>query len=93
MTRDLADTQLISKYNKEIRYLLCPIDHFGKDAWVVPLINLKVFETAQRENKKKIWVDQGSGFYNGPFKKWLKGNGTEMYTTYIEETSSVAEKI
>ena len=33
---DLADMQLISKYNKGIRYLLCAIDIFSKYAWVVP---------------------------------------------------------
>ena len=34
---DLADMQLISKYSKGIRYLLCAIDLFGKYAFVVPL--------------------------------------------------------
>ena len=34
---DLADTQLISKYNKRIRYLLCAIDLFSKYAFVVPV--------------------------------------------------------
>ena len=34
---DLADMQLISKYNKGIKYLLCVIDLFSKYAWVVPL--------------------------------------------------------
>ena len=34
---DLADVQLISKYNKGIRYLLCVIDLFSKYAWVVSL--------------------------------------------------------
>ena len=34
---DLADMQLISKYNKRIRYILCAIDIFSKYAWVVPL--------------------------------------------------------
>ena len=34
---DLANMQLISKYNKGIRYLLCVIDLFSKYAWVVPL--------------------------------------------------------
>ena len=29
--------QLISKYNKGIRYLLCVIDSFSKYAWVAPL--------------------------------------------------------
>ena len=34
---DLADMQLLSKYNKGIKYLLCAIDIFSKYAWVVPL--------------------------------------------------------
>ena len=34
---DLPDMQLISKYSKEIRFLLCAIEIFGKYAWVVPL--------------------------------------------------------
>ena len=34
---DLADMQLINKYNKGIRYLLCAIDLFSKYAFVVPL--------------------------------------------------------
>ena len=38
---DFADMQLISKYNKGIRYLLCAIDLFSKYAWVVPLKDKK----------------------------------------------------
>ena len=38
---DLADMQLISKYNKGIRYLLCVIDLFSRYAWVIPLKNKK----------------------------------------------------
>ena len=34
---DLADMQLIIKYNKGIRFLLCAIDLFSKYAFVVPL--------------------------------------------------------
>ena len=34
---DLADMQLLGKYNKGIRYLLRTIDLFSKYAWVVPL--------------------------------------------------------
>ena len=32
----LADRQLLSKYNKGIKYLLCAIDLFSKYRWVVP---------------------------------------------------------
>ena len=38
---DLADMQLLSKYNKLIRFLLCVIDIFSKYAWVVPLKDKK----------------------------------------------------
>ena len=34
---DLTDMQLISKFNKGFRFLLCVIDIFSKDAWVIPL--------------------------------------------------------
>ena len=39
---DLADMQLISKFNKGIRFLLCAIDIFSKYALVVPLKDKKV---------------------------------------------------
>ena len=38
---DLADMQSLSKYNKEIKYLMCAIDLFSKYAWVVPLKDKK----------------------------------------------------
>ena len=34
---DSADMQLISKFNKEFRFLLCVIDIFSKYAWIAPL--------------------------------------------------------
>ena len=38
---DLADMQLIRKFNKGVRFLLCVIDIFSKYAWVVPLKDKK----------------------------------------------------
>ena len=38
---DLADMQLISKFNKEFRFLLCVIDIFSKNAWVILLKDKK----------------------------------------------------
>ena len=34
---DLAVMQLISKFNKWFRFLLCVIDIFSKYTWIVPL--------------------------------------------------------
>ena len=38
---DLADIQLIRKFNKGFRFLLCLIDIYSKDAWVVFLKDKK----------------------------------------------------
>ena len=66
--------QLISKFNKVFRLLLCVIDIFNKHAWVVPLKVKKgvtivnAFQkmlndsTKLRSTRKpnKIWVNKGS---------------------------------
>ena len=70
--------QLISKYNKGIRYPLCAIYLFSKYAWAISLkdnekttiVNAfqNILNISQR-NPNKIWVDQSSEFYNNHFKK------------------------
>ena len=98
---DLADMRLINKCNKRIRFSLCSIDIFSKYAWVVPLkgkkgitiVNaLKVVLNNSKRKPNKIWVDQGSEFYNKSFKKWSENNGKEMYSLYNEGKSVVAER-
>ena len=39
---DLADIQLISKFNKGFRFLSCVFDIFSKYAWIVPLKDKKM---------------------------------------------------
>ena len=98
---DLADMQLLSRYNKGIRFLLCVIDIFSKYAWVVPLKDkkgisiVKAFQNILKQSNRKpnkIWVDKGSEFYNAYFKKWLKDNDIVMYSTHNEGKSVVAER-
>ena len=69
--------QLISKFNKWFRFLLCVIDIFSKYSWVVPLKDKKgititnAFQKILKESNRKpnkIWVDKGSEFYNNSFK-------------------------
>ena len=69
--------QLIKKFNKGFRFLLCVIDFFSKYAWVVPLKHEKgvtivsAFQSAlykPRRNPIKIRVDKGSQCYNSSFK-------------------------
>ena len=94
---DLADMQSLSKYNKGTKYLLCAIDIFSKYAWFVPLKNKQISTVINAFQKKiskrkqnRIWVDQGSEFYNNAFKKFLKENNVEMYSTFNEGKSVVA---
>ena len=97
---DLADMQSLSKYNKGIKYLLCAINLFSKYAWVVPLKDkrgisiVNAFQKIISKGRKpnKIWVDQGGEFYNNLFKRFLKINNIEMYSTHNEGKSVVAER-
>ena len=98
---DLADMQLLSKYNKGIRFLLCVIDIFSKYAWFVPLKDkkgisiVKAFQIIFKQSNRKpnkIWVDKGSEFYNAYFKNWLRDNDIVMYSTHNEGKSVVAER-
>ena len=92
--------QLISKFNKVFRFLLCVLDIFSKYAWVVSLKDKKgvsivnAFQSIlKKSNRKpnKIWIDKSSEFYNRSKKSWLENNDIEMYSTHNEGISVVAE--
>ena len=98
---DLAEMQSLSRKNKGIKYLLCAIGLYSKYAFVVALKDKKGISIVNAFNKiikqynrkpNKIWVDQGSEFYNNNFKKWLSDNNIIMYSTYNEGKSVVAER-
>ena len=88
---DLVGMQLISKFNKGCRFLLCAINIFSKYAWAVPLKDKKGVSTVNAFQKilddskrkpNKIWVDKGGEFYNNYFTKWLQDNDIVMYSTH-----------
>ena len=91
MGSDLADMQLLSRYNKGIRFLLCVIDIFSKYAWVVPLKDRKgisivmafqiILKLSNRKPNKIFFL-----------KKWLRDNDIVMYSTHNEGKSVVAER-
>ena len=73
---DLADMQLLSRYNREYRFLLCVIDIYSKYAWVIPLKDKKgisivnAFQKIIDDSKRRpnrICVDKGSKCYNNSF--------------------------
>ena len=98
---DLAHMQLITKYNKGIRYLLCAIASFSKYVFVVPLkygkgtTIVNVFRNILDSSKRKpnkTWVGQGREIFNKSFKKWLKDNNKGMYSTDNEVKSVAGER-
>ena len=77
------------------------MDLFSKFAWVVLLKDKKgvsivnAFQNildSQKRKPNKIWVDQGSEFYNSQFKKSLKDN-IEMYSVFREVKCAVDERL
>ena len=50
----------------------------------------KIISKERKPNK--IWVDQGSEFYNQSFKYFLKINNIEMYSTFNEGKSVAVER-
>ena len=97
---DLADIELINKFNKRFRFLLWVIDIFSKHALVVPLKDKrvvsivgafqKILDTSERK-LNKIWVDKWSEFFNSSFKKWLQDNDIEMHFIHNEQNLVAAE--
>ena len=73
---------------------MCVIDIFSKYAWVVHLKDKKGYtiiggfpkildESGRKLNK--IWVDEGTEFYNKWLKSWLEKNDIEMYASIMRE--------
>ena len=98
---DLASLESLANYNDGYKYMLCVIDVFSKFAWAVPLKNktaatvLTAIQSIVKKSKRipeKVWVDQGSEFYNKSFKDWLKTNDITMYSTYGDSKSVVVER-
>ena len=82
--------QLIRKFNKGFRFLLCLLDTCSKYGWVIPLKGKIVititntFEKLLKESNCKpnrIWVDTESEFYNRSMKSWLEKIYMNIFNT------------
>ncbi len=78
MGADLVD---MSNLKNKINFLLNVIDIYSRYAWSIPLKNkskeslLKEFESIIDDTGRhsdKLWVDEGSEFYNNLFKEYCK---------------------
>ena len=63
---------------------------FSKYSWVVPLKDKRGISIVNAF--QKIWVDEGGEFHKKFFKRFLKINKIEMYSTCNEGKSVVAER-
>ena len=96
---DLAEMQLISKYNKDFKFLLCVIDLFSKrplgkgekDAIIADTLQSILHDDSGRK-PDKIWVDPDSKFYSRSFRTWLGDNDIKVYSTHNEGKSVVPER-
>ena len=85
---DLADMQLLSKYNKGIRFLLCVIDIFSKYAWAVPLKDkkgisiVKAFQIILKYSNRR--VENPSAQHAKPNKIWVD-KGSEFYNADLKK--------
>ena len=76
---DVADMQLISKFNNVFRFLSYVIDIYSKYAWIIPLKDKrgititnafqKILDESNRK-PNKIWVDKVGKFHNRSMKSW-----------------------
>ena len=83
---DLADMQLISKFNKGFKFLLCVIDIFSKYVWVVPLKDKKSISIVNAFQKILKESDRNEAKSKGrrPNKIWVD-KGSEFYNNSFKK--------
>ena len=96
---DLIDLKKLKKYNNGFQYIINIIDLYSRYAWSIPIKNktgksiVEAFDSLSESKKpKKLWVDNGTEFYNKIFKKWLNDNNIEMYSTFNEGKAVLTER-
>jgi hypothetical protein len=96
---DLVDLKMYKDSNDGYQYLLTVIDLKSRYAWCEAMKNktgketvdalARVFEKADAK-PKKMWVDQGSEFFNKNVKKFL--DPIELYYTFDDKKAVVIER-
>jgi len=98
---DLNDMTSLKEFNKGYKYLLTCIDLFSKYSWAVPLKSKhakeiidalkEIFKSGRKPYK--LQTDAGTEFVNQNFKKFLKENEIDFFTTNSELKASVVERL
>jgi hypothetical protein len=99
---DLVDMTLWADYNDGYKYILNIIDIWTRYAWSVPLKKktakevLDAFKQVIAESKRipeKIWVDQGTEFYNQQMTRYLAANNMVRYSTHGQHKACMIERL
>lgn len=99
---DLIDFKNLSKDNDGYKYILVVIDCLSKYAWVVPIKRktkgdvTDAFERIMRQSNRKpsnLQTDMGTEFYNDLFKKSMKQNNINHYSSFSIKKASIAERL
>ena len=97
---DLVDMKDVLQYNSH-RYMLNIVDGYSRYAWSVPLKTKTAREVWDAFEKcvtkaggypKKIWVDQGTEFYNALWTANLAKHNIVRYSTFGEHKSVLVER-
>lgn len=97
---DLVDMNFCKDQNDDYRYILTVIDCFSRYTWAIPLKNktgeiiTEAFEKLFKKGRipQKLWVDQGTEFYNFKLKALFNKHNIEMYSTFGDHKSAVIER-
>ena len=97
---DLINMRELSNDNKNYNYLLNVIDIFSKYIWSIPLKTKTAAEVTKafknilsKNHPRKLWVDEGSEFYNKTFDKLLKSKKIEIYDIFNDGNAVVVERL
>ena len=98
---DLVDMSMFQVMSDDMKWMLTMIDIYSRYAWATPMKSksaddvLQAFMQVINESKrmpKKIWVDEGSEFYNAKMTKYLNDHGIIRYSTQGDGKSVVIER-
>ena len=98
---DLADMSKLSNSNDKFKFLLCIVDVFSNDAWVVPIKDktgktlVNAFKSVLKSGRspKSLQTDKGTELKNKHFQTFLKSKKIHFFTTENPETkASIVER-
>ena len=98
---DLLDIHQYARVNRNYNFILVLVDVFSKYAWARPLKNkegisvAEAFEDIFDSSKRipyRLWTDRGTEFYNQNVERTLKKHKVQLYSTFNDPKSAIAER-